>query len=256
MPQYIDYPLKGREQWPEFRKRLDPGNPARFPTDWETMKRQYLDRDYPLGLPYCSLYGWLRNWMGVEGISLAVYDDRPFVERATEEIADCLVVILDKALDGVECDFADIWEDMAYRTSSLIDPDLYREIFIPHYRRIIDRVHRAGIDVCLLDSDGNVDELIPCWLDIGINLVFPMEVAAGMDVVALRKKYGKELLMAGGMDKRVLASDKASIKGMVDEKASLMREGGYIPGCDHEIPPDIPWENYLYYRELLCGIDI
>jgi hypothetical protein len=256
MPQYIEFPLKGKEQWQQFHKRLNPDSPLRFPVHWESMKKQYANRDFPLGVPWCSIYGWLRNWMGVEGISIALYDDRAFIEQAAEEITDSILRILDKALDDVQYDFASFWEDMAYKTASLIDPKLYRSIFIPHYRRIVDRLHKAGIDILILDSDGNVEELIPCWLGIGINLIYPMEVAAGMDVVRLRKKFGKQLLMAGGMDKRVLAGDKRKIKQMVDEKIPLMCEGGYIPGIDHEIPPDIPWGNYIYYRNLMMNIKV
>jgi len=254
MPQYVDYGLKGRADWPEFKKRFNPASPARFPYHWESMKRQYQDRDFALGL-YCgSLYGWIRTWMGVEGISLIVYDDPGFLEEASEHITNCILAVMDEALDGVEYDFAFLWEDMAYKTASLIDPRHYRKIFMPHYKRITERLHSAGIDIIMLDSDGNVDELIPLWLDAGINCIYPMEVAAGMDVVQLRKKFGKDLLMTGGMDKRVMARDRASIKKMIDEKIPLMREGGYIPGCDHAIPPDIPWDNYVYYRELLNGV--
>jgi uroporphyrinogen decarboxylase len=106
----------------------------------------------------------------------------------------------------------------------------------------------------MLDSDGNVEDLIPCWLDVGINFIYPMEVSAGMDVVALRKRFGRDLLIGGGMDKRVLAGDKAGILRMVEEKRPLIEEGGYLPGCDHAMPPDIPWENYRFYRGLMLKL--
>jgi uroporphyrinogen decarboxylase len=221
---------------------------------WESLKRQYRHRDFPLGINSGSLYGWLRNWMGVEGLSLALYDDRAFVEQAAAETADALLAYLEKALDGVEYDFAVFWEDMAYKTGSLIDPALYRSIFGPHYRRITDRLRRAGIEIMLLDSDGNVEELIPIWLDLGINWIYPMEVAAGMDVIDLRRRFGRDLLIGGGMDKRILAGSRDAIRRMVEEKIPLMQEGGYVPGCDHAMPPDIPWENYRYYRELLLAV--
>jgi len=192
--------------------------------------------------------------MGVEHISLTVYDDPAFLEMAATEITDCILGVLEKALDGVQYDYASFWEDMAYKTASLISPQHYCKIFLPQYRRITDRLHDAGIDVLMLDSDGNVEELIPCWLDVGINFIYPMEVAAGMDVVALRRKFGKDLMIGGGMDKRILASDRPGIKRMVEEKIPLMKEGGYVPGCDHAMPPDIPWENYFYYRELLLDV--
>ena len=60
----------------------------------------------------------------------------------------------------------------------------------------------------MLDSDGNVEELIPCWLEVGINFIYPMEVAAGMDVVALRRQFGKGLLIGCGMEKRILAGSR------------------------------------------------
>lgn len=254
MPQYLVYSLKDRNDWPEFRRRLNPDSPARFPVHWESIKKQYHNRDFPLGILSGSLYGWLRNWMGVEGISLTLYSDPGFIEQAATEIADCIIGVLDKALDGMQYDFAWLWEDMAYKTSSLISPAHYRKIFLPQYRRITDRLHQSGIDIIMLDCDGKVDELIPCWLDVGINFIYPMEVAAGMNVLELRKRFGKDLIMAGGMDKRVLASDKSSIRKMVEERIPLIEEGGYIPGCDHVIPPDVSWENYLYYRKLLLRI--
>lgn len=256
MPQYLEYPLRGAAQWPELCRRLDPGSPSRFPVHWESIKRQYRDRDFALGVNAGSLYGWLRNWMGVEGLSLALYDDRAFVERAVEELADFLLAYLDRALDGVDYDYAVFWEDMAYKTGSLIDPRLYRSLFAPHYRRITDRLRRAGIETMLLDSDGNVEELIPIWLELGIDFIYPMEVAAGMDVVDLRRRFGRELRIGGGMDKRVLAGDRASIRRMVEERVPLMRDGGYVPGCDHAMPPDISWDNYRYYRELLLDVAV
>ena len=256
MPQYLRFPLEGRAQWPEFRRRLDPRSPARFPMHWESVKRQYADRDFVLAIDCGSLYGWLRNWMGVEGISIALYDDPAFVEAAVSDITDCVLGMLDTALDGVRYDCATFWEDMAYKTASLVSPDHYRRLFLPQYRRIVDRLHRAGITTLMLDSDGNVEQLIPCWLDTGICCIFPMEVSAGMDVVALRRRFGRGLRMCGGMDKRLLAAGHEAIRRMVEEKLPLIRDGGYLPGCDHAMPPDISWESYLFYRRTMadaCG---
>jgi uroporphyrinogen decarboxylase len=78
-----------------------------------------------------------------------------------------------------------------------------------------------------------------------------MEVAAGNDILAYRKKYGKGLLMMGGIDKRVLAQDKQAIeKELTTKLPPLLEEGGYIPTIDHLVPPDVPYENYVYYEEL------
>jgi len=256
IPRYIRYGLATREDWKRVRREhLDPLAEGRV-GDVGAFLGEAHREGRPVLFHAGSLYGWLRNWMGVEGISIALCEDPAFVEGAATDVADCILGVLEKALQDVDYDFAVFWEDMAYKTSSLISPDLYRKMFLPQYRRITDRLHAAGIDILMLDSDGYVEDLIPCWLDVGINYIYPMEVAAGMDVVKLRKKFGKELLIGGGMDKRILAADKAGIKEMVDEKVPLMQEGGYVPGCDHAMPPDIPWENYVYYRQLLMEVSV
>ena len=59
-------------------------------------------------------------------------------------------------------------------------------------------------DIYYVDSDGNIEQLIPLWLESGINYVWPLGRAAGNDAIALRKKYDKELILGGAIDKRAL----------------------------------------------------
>lgn len=255
MPQYLRFSLQTRDDWKnDFVRRLDPNDPKRIAKNWDELKEQYRNRDYPLGVNAGSLFGWLRNWMGVENITVMLYDDPAFVHEMMDYIADFVVEVLKKVVFDVDFDYAQMWEDMAYKAGSLISPKHVREFMMSGYRKITDLLHSAGIDIIMLDSDGNVEELIPLWLECGINFIYPMEVAAGMDVVQLRKKFGKDLIIGGGMDKRVLASNKDAIAEMVMSKKSVMLEGGYVPGVDHAIPPDISWENFTYYRKLLNGI--
>jgi len=80
-------------------------------------------------------------------------------------------------------------------------------------------------------------------------------VAAGMDIVEMRRKFGKNLIIIGGIDKRALASGRKAIEEEVMKKVPyLLSQGGYFPAIDHSIPPDVPFENYLYYLELLRKI--
>jgi uroporphyrinogen decarboxylase len=256
MPQYIEFPLKDRASWrEEFLPRLDPDSPCRIPAHWESLKKQYAGRDFPLGVSAGSMFGWIRDWMGVENIAVMLYDDPAFIQEMMEHLADLAVAVLSKVVFDVPFDFAIMWEDMAYKTASLISPRHVGELMVPNYRKVTDLLHSAGIDVVMLDSDGNVEELIPLWLEVGINYIYPMEVAAGMDVVTLRREFGRDLIMGGGMDKRVLATgDRSAIDAMIDEKRDLILEGGYVPGVDHAIPPDISWDAYRHYRERLAEI--
>ena len=137
---------------------------------------------------------------------------------------------------------------MCFKSGPLISPDMFRKYMVPRYRQITDLLHKNDIDIIFVDSDGNLDELIPLWLESGVNYIWPFEVAAGNDVVAIRKKYGKDLIIGGGIDKRELIKDKESIRKEVMSKVPfLLESGGYFPSVDHEVPPDISLENYLYF---------
>ena len=100
----------------------------------------------------------------------------------------------------------------------------------------------------MLTTSGNVEQLVPLWLEVGINFIWPFEVAAGNDAVAMRKEYGKDLIIGGTIDKRALAKDKEAIREEVMSKVPfLLAQGGYFPSVDHLVPPDIPFENYCYF---------
>jgi uroporphyrinogen decarboxylase len=254
MPQFLEFPLKGRGEWAGIRARLNPESPARLSAYWASMVRGWQGREHVLSLGCPGPWGMLRDLMGLEAFSLALYDDRSFIEMAAEELADFVVRCLERAAPGVEYDLGSLGEDIAYKTASLVDPEIYERIFGGPCRRIVGQFRRMGIDTILVDSDGNIEELIPHWLDWGINLVYPLEVAAGMDVVSLRRRYGRDLLLGGGIDKRVLAGSRDGIREHVEHVAPVVREGGYLPCPDHCLPHDVPWENFLYYEKLISEL--
>jgi uroporphyrinogen decarboxylase len=125
---------------------------------------------------------------------------------------------------------------------------------LPRYRKVVDFLRGRGVKYIGLDSDGLIDPLIPVWLDAGLNCLYPFEVQAGMDVLAVRKKYGKELRIWGGVDKRALASGPVAIDTELARLHPLMTEGGYIPHTDHSLPPDISFQNYIYFMKKMSEI--
>ena len=259
MPRYVSFPVTDRASWRRFRReRLDPTAPTRFDYYFADRAEEWQTRTYPLRAAYVTLFGLLRNWIGMENIALMFHDDPAFIEECAADMAEYQTVILEKLLQSVQPDWLEFWEDMAYKTGSLIDPRVYRRVFVPHYARMIELIRRyapADKTVLVLDSDGNIEELIPIWLDMGIDAILPMEVAAGMDVARLRSRFGGSLRMFGGVDKRVLASgSRQEIAKMVAGLADVVCQGGYVPGCDHNIPEDVPFGNYCYYRELIRAI--
>jgi hypothetical protein len=256
MPQWLDYPLKTREDWErEFKPRLDPTSPGRYPLWWEEYVRRVKDRDYPLGISAGSYFGWVRNWMGLERLSYMLYDDPALVHDIVDHIATCVCETIERALGDIQFDFALIWEDMAGKGHPLCSPRSFREFQGPAYRRVTDLLRRSGVNVILVDSDGLNGPIIPCWLESGVTGLYPLEVAAGEDAVALRRRYGKNLMLYGNIDKRVLAQDRESIDAEVLSKVPwLLLQGGYTPWVDHLVPPDVPFENFCYYSALIHQI--
>lgn len=251
MPMWIDYPLRNRNTWQEFKRRLDPKAPCRYPQYWDDLKRCWKGRDYPLGISGGSYYGWIRNWMGMENLAVLYYDDPDLVEEMTNYIGDFVLAVIRRAVEEVELDFAQYWEDMAMKSGPLISPEFFRRYMSANYRKVNTFLREHGIDIHLVDSDGNVDELIPLWLEVGVNGVYPIEIAAGCDPIAYRKQYGKNLLMIGGIDKRALRFDKADVEREVMSKVpELVKQGGYSPMVDHAVPPDVPLANFQYYLDL------
>ena len=116
---------------------------------------------------------------------------------------------------------------------------------------VTDFLRKHGVDIIWLDSDGNIEPLIPLLIESGINCIWPIEAAADMDPLKVRSEYGRDLALSGGIDKRAIAVGKESIKEEVYGKvSSLVSEGGYIPSLDHSFPPDISYENFLYYLKV------
>lgn len=253
--QFLRFPVQNREDFCEVRKRLDPSSPERFSKGWKERALDFQSRGAPICFRVGGYYGFARGLMGLQNLSLAFYDQPDLVEEIFEYRTEYVSKIIEKVLAEIQPDFAEFWEDMAFKTGPLVSPALYRKLAARHYRQITDLLRRHGVDVILLDSDGDISSLIPVWLDSGINCVWPLEVAAGMDPVAIRKQYGKSLGLIGGIDKRAMAQGKAAIEQEVMSKVPFLIEtGGYIPTCDHAVPYDVSLENYQYYLALIHRI--
>ena len=99
----------------------------------------------------------------------------------------------------------------------------------------------------------NARVLIPGILKWGFNGLWACEVNIDtMDYRSLRKEFGRDLRLIGGIDLDALRKDKAAIRQEIEEKVPpLIAEGGFIPLADGRVRADVPFENYVYYRQLL-----
>ncbi len=255
IPKHLDHLLRDRESWEEhFKPRLRPDDPKRILSEdwWGRHVQEWTrpDRDYPLFIYAGSLYGRQRQWFGLERVSEIIYDDPTLFEEIVETCADVAIAVVERICGehGVRPEAANLWEDMCYGAGPLISPKTFEQVLVPHYLRIVDTLHRYGVDIIFVDCDGRIDKLLPLWLGAGVNCMFPLEIGTwGADPVEYRRQYGKDLLLMGGFDKRILARGKSDITAEIERLAPLVEEGGFIPFCDHRVPPDVPLSNYVHY---------
>jgi hypothetical protein len=254
MDQHLSHPVTDRASWEDAKRRYNPHAPARYPQWWEDMKRCLAGRDYPLALTHngCfGLYSFLRRLMGTENACTIFYDDPALAEEMLDYVTDYLIEIIHPALDQVEIDFFNYFEDFSYKAGPLVGPKLFRKFLFPRYRRINDLLRSHGVRHIWLDSDGNSEILIPLFIEMGVTCHWPLERASNMDPLKIRREYGHDLALAGGIDKRALALGRKEIEEeMYHHVPQLLEDGGYFPTLDHAFPPDIPYDNFLYYLEL------
>jgi uroporphyrinogen decarboxylase len=249
------FPVETRADWEEMAWRFDASSPERYPDDFESRCESLKDRDGFLKIHFNGPFWQLREWLGMENLCTMFLDDPDFVQMMIDFWIEFVSRTMGEVLSRVCPDQVGLSEDMAYKAHSMISPDMVRRFLVPAYDRWISEAKAAGVPVIFMDSDGQIEELIPIWIDVGINACGPMEVAAGNDVVEYRRRFGRKMAYTGGIDKRSIAAGGKVIEAEVMRVVPpLLVDGGIVPGCDHGVPPDISWPNYLEYARLLAEL--
>ncbi|MFH1477406.1 MAG: uroporphyrinogen decarboxylase family protein [Verrucomicrobiota bacterium] len=251
---WIKCPVENRKDWEDMKRRYDADDPERLPPDPAALGEQLRDREWFVELSFPGPFWQLREWVGFEGLCTLLYDDPGLAGEMIAFWEDFVARLLQRALKYVKPDSVHISEDMAYKNFSMISPAMARKFLLPTWKRWGEIIRGAGIPLYACDSDGYIGELIPIWIEAGINACDPMEVAAGNDIVALRKQFGKNMAYRGGVDKRAIAKGGRIIQDEIERLRPVIEDGGYIPSCDHGIPSDVSWPNMLEYVRLLAGV--
>ena len=249
------FPVKTREDWPQMRARYDADDPSRMPANLLEIGGKINNRDFPMGIDVNGPFWQLREWMGMENLCIAFLDDPGFVGEMIDFWCGFILELLQKCLPVVQVDSIVIHEDMAYKAHPMIGPALTRQFLQPVYEKWIAVLRACRVPVINLDSDGYVADLIPIWIDAGINTCEPMEVAAHNDIVEYRRLYGRQMAYRGGIDKRAIAAGGDIMRAeLMRVVPPLLAEGGFIPCCDHGVPPDISLQNFTEYTRLLAQL--
>ncbi len=246
------FPVTNRQDFEEMKKRYNPGETSRYPENFDTLVEKMKNRDNIITLQFSGPFWQLREWCGFEPLCILFIEDPNFVSEMIYFWTEFVLKTMSRALDSGIFDCIWINEDMAYKEKSMISPEMTREFLKPAWMRWANEAKQAGILIIDEDSDGYVGELIPIWIESGFNVCDPIEVAAVNDIVEYRKRFGKKMAYRQGIDKRCIAKGGKVIEEELARLEPVIRDGGYIPGCDHGVPYDISWQNFVHYAKLLA----
>ncbi len=251
---WIKCPVENREDWASMQTRYDAEDPSRLPEDAEERAETLRERTWPIQINVHGPFWQLREWLGFENLCIYFYDQPALVDDMLTFWKNYIARLLERASEYVIPDCIRIQEDMAYKNYSMISPAMVREKLLPVWCEWGDVVRKMDVPVYAVDSDGYVGELIPIWIEAGINACDPLEVAAGNDIVAYRERFGQKMAFRGGIDKRAMAAGGGVLEQELQRLKPVIDGGGYIPSCDHAVPPDVSWPNYVQYVKRLAQL--
>lgn len=277
-PEIINYPVKSRADWEQIKQRLIPTSDR---VDWSGT--QAVDTTAARTFDFFRIKPWIEWRQGLEGCRKARADgkficyasgigyDKLYNYIATEEllintatdpdwVADMyetdanLVINMCEIMrqGGYKFDGAFLYCDLAYQNGLFFSPRTYEEQLHPVFQRLFDYFNNNHLPV-ILHTDGRVHQLIPYFVKAGLRCLQPLEVKAGMDLVALKEEWHGKLAFMGGIDTRLMAeNDLKIIEEEIRTKISVAkRGGGYIYHCDHSIPNNVSFKQYQRVLELV-----
>jgi uroporphyrinogen decarboxylase len=251
---WLKCPVESRADWPDMARRYDINQAGRFPADFAQRCAQMRDRDLPVTWGINGPFWQLREWCGFEGLCMLILDDPDFVKEMIALWQRFIAAILEKALAQFTPDLICVSEDMAYKEKPMIGPEQCRQFLVPCWTQWGQIMKSHGVPIYDIDSDGHVGLLIEPWLEAGVMSNSPQEVAAGNDLPAYRRRYGTRMAYRGGVDKRAMAAGGAVLRREIERLRPAVEAGGYLPSCDHGVPSDVSWPNFVEYTRLLAQV--
>ena len=257
MPTFEKSPVTDWKSWEENCKwRLNADDPRRWENMAERVAKVVDDAKKGFVVTQAMLggYMYLRMLMGPEGLMYIMLEQPELVHDCMQTWLRLMDAVTAHHQVYVSFDVLFMGEDICYNHGLLISPAQMREFLLPYYQQLIANIKSRQRDKkrhlhVQLDTDGDCRPAIPIYQEIGMDSLFPFEVASGCDVVEIGLKH-PGLAMSGGIDKRILAEGPEAIDRHLDYILPAMhKRGGYAPTCDHAVPAEVSFENYLHYRK-------
>ncbi len=248
---WLRFPVENRQDFRKMRERYVAEDTARRDPGFDAAIANSHFSTNPTLVVIFGFYWTMRQWLGFEGLSVAFHDMPGLILEMMDFILQFNIGLVRSHLAESAIDNFMISEDMAYKTACMVSPRFVRDEFVPRYRELVQEARLACADKVFIDSDGHISELIPLWVEAGIDGTSPVEIASEQDILDYAERYPRFLFL-GGIDKRRLSRSLKDVEAEILPKAEkLYARGGWVPNVDHAVPADIPFGNFRYAIELL-----
>lgn len=204
---------------------------------------------YSVGIGLFGFFWWPRELLGMENFLYTLYDCPELIHAINSDLLKFSIARVEEIYRYLKPDFFVISEDMCYKHGPLISYELFKKFMLPYYLEFVPVLKKYNA-IVLMDTDGQCEPMIPWIIEAGLDGCAPCERNAGVDPVRIREEYPR-FIMIGGFNKMVMHKGEAAIRKEFEYLLPLMSSGGFLPSCDHQVPPGVSLSDYKLYVKLL-----
>ena len=251
VPEHIDFEIKDADSWKKAKGLMVAG---RDRIDWSRLERNYtrwrnkgswIGGHFNFGFDVTHA-----SMVGTERLLVAMLEEPEWVKDMVDHQLEVCIELHDMIWDaGYHYDEIVWYDDMGYKNKQFFSVDLYRELIKPAHKRACEWAHRKGIKA-RLHSDGNILPFIPEFIEIGVDMLNPLEVKSGMEPVKIKKEFGKIIALHGGLNAALFSEPEKMWVEMKRVIPELKKNGGYVIASDHSIPETVDFKEFAEFIRL------
>ena len=251
VPEFLDFEIKDRDTWAKAKARM---TPERDRVDWEHLKVNYPKwREQGAWISAGFWFGFdvTHSWIiGTDRVLMAMIEEPDWLTDILNHELELDLALYDMVWDaGYRFDEITWPDDMGYKGKTFFSIDMYREMIKPVHKRACDWAHAKGVKV-RLHSCGDVRTFVPDLIEIGVDMLNPLEVKAGMDPAWLKKTYGDKLAFHGGLNAALFWKMPELEQQMRDVVPVMKKNGGYVLSSDHSVPDSVSFDQFTRFIAL------
>jgi hypothetical protein len=255
---HIAHPVVTADDWMRYKKRFQSNSPGRLPANWQSAVVPRLNASTdPVGICFFPFFCRLGFYsMGMERFLTAFIDDPELMHDMFSHWSQFVIDMITPILGTVKLDYVMFCEDLAGKNGPLVSPRIYEEFWYPHQDPVINLLKEHDVPVISLWSAGQFESLLPGMIEHGFNCTWPLEAMAGKDALAVRERFGRELLLGGNIPKEAVIEGPEAIDREIDRLMPLIQQGGFLPALDDMASPDMPFDHYRHMIQRLQEIKL